>query len=54
MHGKTIRYYFNYSNAPKRIQYSNKNGTELISNKIISSNSVLQLEAWGVKIVEEN
>jgi beta-galactosidase len=54
MQGKTIRYYFNYSNAAKQIQYVNKSGTELISNKIISSNSILQLEAWGVIIVEEN
>jgi beta-galactosidase len=52
--GKTIRYYFNYSNAPKQIQYLNKNGTELISNKNISANSILELEAWGVKIIEED
>jgi beta-galactosidase len=51
--GKTIRYYFNYSNTAKQIQYSNKNGIELFSNKSISANSMLELEAWGVKIIEE-
>ena len=54
MQGKTIRYYFNYSNAAKQISYSNKSGVELISNKNILSKSVLELEAWGVKIVEED
>ncbi len=52
MQGKTIRYYFNYSNTPKQIQYSNKSGTELISGKEILTGNVLEIEAWGVKIIE--
>ncbi len=54
MQGKTIRYYFNYSNAAKQIQYSNKSGTELISNKSILTGSMPELEAWGVNVIEEN
>lgn len=53
MQGKTIRYYFNYSNAPMQIQYLNKMGTEIISNTSVSANGILELEAWGVKIIEE-
>lgn len=52
--GKTIRYYFNYSATPQKAQYSNKNGIDLLSNKEISANTSLELEAWGVKIIEEN
>lgn len=53
MQGKRIHYYFNYSALPRQIQYLNKTGTELISGKNISNTSVLQLQAWDVKIIEE-
>lgn len=52
--GKTIRYFFNYSAVPQQVKYAYKNGNELITNKAISANSTLDLEAWGVQIVEEN
>lgn len=52
--GKTVRYFFNYSATPKKMTYLYKYGTELLSNKTISQNSSMDLEAWGVKIVEEN
>lgn len=52
--GKMIRYYFNYSATPQKAQYVYKNGTELLSNKAVAQNSSLDLEAWGVKIIEEN
>lgn len=52
--GKTVRYYFNYSATPQKLTYLYKNGTELLSNKAVSQNSSMDLEAWGVKIVEEN
>lgn len=52
--GKTIRYYFNYAATPNTITYPYKNGKEVISNTIIIQNSKLTLEAWGMKIIEEN
>jgi beta-galactosidase len=52
--GKTIRYFFNYSDSPKAIKYLYKSGTELLSNQAIAENNAMTLEAWGVKIVEEN
>ncbi|MBL7815598.1 MAG: beta-galactosidase [Saprospiraceae bacterium] len=52
--GKTIRYIFNYSPTPQQMKYVFGNGTELLSNQPVSKESNLNLEAWDVKIVEEN
>ncbi len=52
--GKTIHYYFNYSNAPKKVVYPHKAGKELLGDKAVLTNAALDLEAWGVRIVEEN
>ena len=52
--GKIVRYYFNYSATPQKATYLYKNGTELLSNKAVLQNSSMDLDAWGVKIVEEN
>jgi beta-galactosidase len=52
--GKTIRYYFNYSATPKTVAYSYANGTELLFNIAVFQNSTMEIEAWGVKIIEEN
>lgn len=52
--GKKIRYIFNYSAVPQQIKYVFGNGMELLSNKAILQNSSLDLEAWGVKIIEGN
>ncbi|MFN8354100.1 MAG: beta-galactosidase [Spirosomataceae bacterium] len=52
--GKTIRYFFNYSGVSQQITYPYRNGNELLSNSVVSANSTLTLEAWGVQIIEEN
>jgi beta-galactosidase len=52
--GKTIRYIFNYSAVPQQVKYAFGNGTELLSNQTVSKDATLTLEAWGVKIIEEN
>ncbi len=52
--GKTIRYIFNYSTVPQQVKYAFGNGTELISNQAVIKDSNLELEAWGLKIIEEN
>lgn len=51
--GKTIRYIFNYSGKPVAINYNFGNGNELLSNKPVGKSSILELEPWGVKIIEE-
>ena len=52
--GKTIHYLFNYSGGISKQTYPYKKGTELLSNKAVEQNSMLALEPWGVKIIEEN
>lgn len=52
--GKNIRYVFNYSAVPQVFKYAFGNGTELLSNQAVTKDSNLNIEAWGVKIIEEN
>jgi len=52
--GKAIHYLFNYSADVSRQTYPYKTGKELLGNKPVESNTVLELEPWGVKIIEEN
>jgi len=51
--GKTIRYIFNYSSKPCSVKYSFGEGIELIDNKVISKESMIELEPWSFKIIEE-
>jgi beta-galactosidase len=51
--GKKVHYYFNYSSLLYPIAYPHKKGKELLSNVSVAQNSTLSLEAWGVKVVEE-
>jgi beta-galactosidase len=48
-----LRYFFNYSSEEKILKYNYEKGKELLSRKRISRNTELQLEPWGMKIVEE-
>jgi beta-galactosidase len=52
--GKMVHYYFNYAEKPIKVPYPYKIGKELLTNTVVSPNSALDLEAWGVKIIEEN
>ena len=51
--GKKIHYYLNYGATPQTLTYPHKSGVELLSGKAVASGSKLQLEGWGVLIVEE-
>ncbi len=51
--GNTIRYYYNYSSDPKEFNYAYSGGTELITGAKVSEKQKLQLEPWGVLIIEE-
>lgn len=50
--GSHIRYYLNYSPRPVNVSYTHNAGTELLLDTPVSQNSILSLEAWGVKIIE--
>ena len=51
--GKNLHYIFNYSNDVKTAVYPFINGTELFDKKTVKTNDPLQIEPWGVKIIEE-
>jgi beta-galactosidase len=51
--GETVRYLFNYSAKPATANYTFRNGRELLLDKAINKNSVVELEPWGIKIIEE-
>ena len=51
--GKTVHYYFNYSASPVHFTYPYGDGNELLLQEAVQKNKQLQLDAWGVKIIEE-
>jgi len=52
-HNKIVRYFFNYSSKPGTINYTFGNGHELLLDKAVNKNSVMDLEPWGLRIIEE-
>lgn len=51
--GKAIHYYFNYSPVLGSFNYSYPNGVELLSNQSIANGQKMDIEPWGIRIVEE-
>lgn len=51
--GKTIRYYFNYSNEAGNIVYPHNNGVELVSGRDIEQFDRINLKPWDFIIIEE-
>ncbi|UUZ96695.1 beta-galactosidase [Paenibacillus sp. P25] len=51
--GRTIRYYFNYSDHQVSFTYPYPEGVELVSGQAVQEGDSLQLEPWGFKIIEE-
>lgn len=52
-YGSKVRYYFNYSDEPRSLIYEHENGLELLHGSEVHKGSVLALEPWDVRIVEE-
>lgn len=50
---KTVHYYFNYSMKPNSIRYPYKDSLELLADKAVSSDELLDIEPWGIRILEE-
>jgi beta-galactosidase len=51
--GKVVHYYFNYSATSGSVKYPYRDGQELLSSATIIKDGEMQLEPWGLKIVEE-
>nr|WP_314898229.1 beta-galactosidase [uncultured Flavobacterium sp.] len=52
--GKVIHYYFNYSSVANSFSYPYKEGKELLFPENIIKDKEIQIEPWGLKIIEEN
>lgn len=44
--GRTIRYYFNYSDKPVSLSYSHGEGIELLTDQAIRTQDEIKLERW--------
>lgn len=51
--GKVVHYYFNYSADSYSIRYPYQAGKELLTYKMISRNDILEIDPWGILIIEE-
>ena len=50
--GKELCYYLNYSKDPVSVVHHEKNGVELISETAIACGDKINLDGWGVAVVE--
>ncbi|HZG55615.1 beta-galactosidase [Paenibacillus sp.] len=50
--GRTVRYYFNYSDEPVSFPYPHGDGTELLTDRPVRAGERIELERWGAAIVE--
>jgi beta-galactosidase len=51
--GKTLHFYFNYSNDARMVPYAYPTGTDLLTQGPILRDQSIQLQPWDVAIVEE-
>jgi beta-galactosidase len=50
--GQKIRYFLNYSNESISFRYSYEDGTELLSGRKVCKEEQIELDRWGIAIVE--
>lgn len=51
--GNTIRYYFNYSDQPVTFVNPHGKGMELLSGAVVAGEQSIELEPWGIRIIEQ-
>ncbi len=51
--GKRIHYYFNYTGSSATFTYRHPSGTNLLTNKRITSSEKLTIPAWDLAIIQE-
>lgn len=52
-YGRTVRFYFNYSDKEQISVYRYPEGTELLSGDRVQKKDVLHIAPWSLKIIEE-
>ena len=50
--GKKVKYFLNYSAEARKVPYTYEDGVELLSGRRIEAQEMLEIPAWGVKIIE--
>jgi beta-galactosidase len=50
--GKAIHFYFNYSNQPTSFNFPYTAGRELLSDQVVKSSQLIELDAWDFRIIE--
>ena len=51
--GKKVHYFINYSGKEITLKYPYASGKELFSNRTLSANEILKIQAWNLNIVVE-
>ncbi|MNW67455.1 hypothetical protein D3C74_460400 [compost metagenome] len=51
--GSTIRYYFNYADEATSFVNAYGEGTEILEGIPIAAGEKIELEPWGVRIIEQ-
>lgn len=51
--GNTIRYYFNYSDQAVTFVNPHGKGMELLSGAVVAGKQSIELEPWGIRIIEQ-
>ncbi|WP_026326844.1 beta-galactosidase [Paenibacillus ginsengihumi] len=51
--GRTIRFYFNYSDDAQTFIYPYENGKELLSNESVEQGGEVPIDPWGVRIISQ-
>ncbi|WP_145044410.1 beta-galactosidase [Paenibacillus xylanexedens] len=51
--GNSIRYYFNYSDQRVSFVHAHEGGTELLTGTAIEKGQTIELERWGIQIIEQ-
>ncbi|MBM6384471.1 MAG: beta-galactosidase [Paenibacillus sp.] len=51
--GNTIRYYFNYSDQAVTFVNPHGKGMELLSGAVVAGEQSIELEPWGIRIIEQ-
>jgi beta-galactosidase len=51
--GNEVHFYYNYSSAPKEIEYPHASGKELVTGEAVSEGKSVEIGPWDVLIIEE-
>ncbi|NWF88350.1 MAG: beta-galactosidase [Ignavibacteriaceae bacterium] len=51
--GKKMRYFLNFSSTVQKFNYAFKEGTEILTSRVVKTNQELEIQPWDLAIIEE-